>query len=80
MSKSGSTKCVHDAELPARASDYCRIGEKAAHYLHGLADAFEVIGDAGKSESLVHHLRHHAKELDMGTLWVEHAYKDNDLK
>jgi hypothetical protein len=52
-----------------RAADYCRTGEDAAYYLHGLADAIELLNDGGPVSDLLHHLRHHAHELMMGTLW-----------
>ena len=62
-----------EVSLSDRYAEYLAHGEAAAMYMAGLADAFEQVGG---SKELVHHLRHHAQELNMGTLYVEHGYKE----
>ena len=64
----------HDAAA-ARFEDYLKHGESSAMYMNGLADAWEASG-ATTAKDLIHHLRCHAEELSMGTLWVRHGYKD----
>lgn len=58
-----------------RFGDYLKHGEYAAMYMNGLADAWESTGADGV-KTLIHHLRCHANELSMGTLWVRHGYKN----
>ena len=56
--------------------DYLKHGEDAAIYMEGLADALETVAQP-TTKSLVHHLRCHAHELNMGTLQVRHGYVVN---
>lgn len=64
-----------EADMPDRFQDYLKQGEAAAMYMHGLADAWEASG-ATAGKSLIHHLRCHAEELGLGTLWVRDGYKE----
>ena len=70
-----TSKQKQEPTLAERASDYCRQGEDAAYYMMGLADAFEAMGE-DRFKAICHRLRDHAHELNMGTLYVEHGYKD----
>lgn len=64
-----------DQSQQARFDDYLKHGEDAAMYMNGLADAWECSGATG-AKTLIHHLRCHAHELSMGTLWVRYSYKE----
>lgn len=68
-------KVVQEESLYDRASYYCRQGELAAHYIIGVADALEALGGE-QHKGLVHRLRCHGHDLNSGTLYVEHGYKE----
>jgi len=64
----------HEPTLEERAREYCTMGEEAAFYMAGLADAFELIGNE-QSKNIVHRLRVHSSQLTMETLFVKYGYR-----